>query len=82
MQALKVAVYSSTAALLAGAFALIPALSFLGLVGLYSVYLLYLGLPVLMKVDPGKSLNYTVSVTIAAAVLFAMIGGVSNAFIR
>jgi hypothetical protein len=49
IQALKVAVYSSTPAWLAGVFILIPALGFLQILGLYSLYLLYLGLPVLMK---------------------------------
>ena len=47
--ALKVAAYSGTASWLAGIFQLIPPLSVLSILGLYSIYLLWLGLPVLMK---------------------------------
>jgi hypothetical protein len=39
-QSLKLAVYSSTAAWIAGVFVIIPALGFLGILGLYSLYLL------------------------------------------
>jgi hypothetical protein len=46
IQALKVAAYSYTAAWVGGIFSLIPALAILGLLaGLYSLSLLYLGLP-------------------------------------
>ena len=47
--ALKVSAYSSTAAWLAGIFQLIPAISILAVLGLYSLYLLWLGLPRLMR---------------------------------
>jgi hypothetical protein len=40
VQALKVAAYSATASWVAGIFMLIPPLSFLAIVGLYSLYLL------------------------------------------
>lgn len=73
-QALKVAAYSSTAAWLAGGFAIVPALAILGILGLYSLYLLYLGLPALMKSPQDKSLGYTVVVVVAAIVIFAVIG--------
>lgn len=43
IQALKVAAYSSTASWLAGIFMLVPALSFLQILGLYSLYLLRSG---------------------------------------
>lgn len=81
IQALKVAAYSSTAAWLAGIFALIPMLSLLGLVGLYSLYLLYLGLPALMKAPQEKAVIYTVVVVISAIVIFFIVGAISNAFI-
>jgi hypothetical protein len=80
IQALKVAAYSSTAAWLAGIFALIPLLGFLGLVGLYSLYLLYLGLPVLMKTPRDKALPYTAVVILAAIVLFIIIGMIAARF--
>jgi hypothetical protein len=56
MNALKLVAYSSTAAMVGGIFTLIPALGILTLMAaLYSLYLLYLGIPVMMKV-PRKRL--------------------------
>jgi len=81
LQALKVAAYSSTASWVAGIFGLIPALAILGvLLGLYSVYLLYLGLPILMKVPEQKVLGYTVVVIIATVVVFMLVGMVAGSF--
>jgi Yip1 domain len=74
LQAFKVAVYSSTAAWLAGVFGLIPALGSFGILGLYSLYLLYLGLPVLMKAPPDKAMSYTLVVIAVAVVLFFAVG--------
>ena len=72
-QALKVAAYSSTAAWLAGIFNLLPSLALLHILGLYSLYLLYLGLPILMKAPREKALPYTIVVIIAAIVIFGII---------
>ncbi len=80
-QALKVAAYSSTAAWVAGIFSLIPVLAFLQILGLYSIYLLYLGLPALMKAPQEKALPYTGVVIIAAIVIFAVIGALSSCFL-
>jgi hypothetical protein len=80
-QALKVAAYSSTAAWLAGIFNLIPALTFLQILALYSIYLLYLGLPILMKAPQEKALPYTGLVIIAAIVIFGIIGALGSCFI-
>ena len=60
VQALKVAAFSSTAAWLAGIFALIPSLSMLGILGVYSLYLLYAGLPIVMETPPAHALGYQV----------------------
>ena len=76
VQAMKVAVYSSTASWVAGIFGLIPALAILSLVGLYSLYLLYLGLPKLMKTPQDKALAYTALVVVAYIVIFVVIGAV------
>jgi hypothetical protein len=73
MQALKLAVFSSTASWLAGIFYIVPALSIFGLLGLYSLYLLYLGLPLLMKVPEDKALPYTAVVTVASIVIIVVI---------
>jgi hypothetical protein len=80
VQALKVVAYSYTAAWVAGILYLIPALSLLGiLAGLYSLYLLYLGLPVLMKSPADKAVGYTLVVIIVAFVLAICIGLVVGA---
>lgn len=78
IQALKLAVYASTAAMLGGVFSLLPALAMLGLLtALYSVYLLYTGLPVLMKSAREKSAAYTALVVLAAIVLGLVVGAIS-----
>jgi hypothetical protein len=74
IQALKVAAYSSTATWVAGIFVLIPGLRVLTILGLYSLYLLYLGLPALMKAPQEKAGGYTAVVVVAAIVLFFVIG--------
>ena len=81
MQALKVAVYSSTASWVAGIFMIIPALGILGLLGLYSLYLLYAGLPVLMKAPADKAMGYTVVTIICAIVLYFVLGIIAGTVI-
>ena len=67
VQALKVAVYGWTAAWLAGVFIIVPWFgALLSLVGLYSLYLLYTGIPKLMKAPQDKSLVYTIVVVVLA----------------
>ena len=80
IQALKVAAYSSTASWVAGIFLLIPGLRILTFLGLYCLYLLYLGLPVLMKTPPEKAVTYTVVVVLAAIILFMLTGIVASRF--
>lgn len=78
-QAIKVAAYSATPQWIAGIFGLIPALLILIMVaGLYSLYLFYLGLPVLMKVPQEKAMVYTVVVIVAAIVLFMIVGALTT----
>ena len=78
IQALKLVVYASTAALVGGVFSLVPALSVLALLAaLYSIYLIYTGLPVLMKNPPEKSLVYTAVLLVAGVVLGLIVGAVS-----
>jgi hypothetical protein len=80
-QAFKVATYSFIPGWLVGIFMIIPALGVLAILGMYGLYLLFLGLPLLMKSPREKSLGYTIAVIIAAIVIFAVIGMVSRAFI-
>lgn len=80
IQALKVAAYSSTASWVAGIFHLVPGLRLLTILGLYSLYLLYLGLPIVMKAPMEKAMAYTAVVILAAIVLFMVIGVVAGRF--
>jgi hypothetical protein len=77
IQAFKVAAYSGTASWLAGVFNLIPMLAILGLLGLYSLFLLYRGLPKLMKTPEDKALPYTALVIVAAIVLALVVGAIT-----
>ena len=70
-QALKVAAYAYTPAWVAGVLQILPSLGVLAalLGGVYGLYLLYLGLPVLMKAPKEKAAGYTVVVVVCAVVL-------------
>jgi hypothetical protein len=66
-RAFKVAAYAPTAMWAAGIFYVFPTLSILALAGLYSLYLLYVGLPRLMRVPTlERALPYTFVVVLAA----------------
>jgi hypothetical protein len=82
-QALKVAAYSLTPAMLSSVLTLSPILATLLqlLAGLYGIYVLYLGLPVVMQSPQEKSFGYTVSVvicTILLGVVFAVLSSVAH----
>lgn len=80
LKAFKVAAYSSTAAWVAGIFGLIPLLGWLVLIGVvYGLYLLYLGLPRLMRVSEDKAVGYTVVVIVVQIVLYFVIGMIVTA---
>ncbi len=78
IQAFKVAAYAPTAAWLAGIFQIVPALAFLAIVGLYSLYLYYLGMARLMRVPDDKSVAYTVVVCLAYVLVFFVISYVAT----
>lgn len=60
--AFKLATFSATASWLAGIFTIVPALSFLTVLGLYSIYLLYVGTPVLTRVAAENAFSFTAAV--------------------
>ena len=79
LNALKVVAYGSTAGFLAGLFSLVPALAWFGvLASLYSVYLLYTGLPVLMKCPPGKAAGFTAVVVLLGIVAMIVLASLSS----
>lgn len=75
LQALKLVAYAQTAAWVAGIFYVIPALSLLALLGaLYSIYLFYVGLPVMMKTPAAKVVPYMVVSAVVVIVVSILIG--------
>jgi hypothetical protein len=72
--AFKLAVYGATPAWLAGLFLIVPGLSFLAVLGLYGAYLLWIGLPILMRAPPEKALPYAAAVTACALVIVIGLG--------
>ncbi len=79
IQAFKVATYSSTAAWIVGVFAIFPLVSALRIIGFYSLYLLYLGLPKLMKAPEDKALVYTLVTIVVAVVVYVVVGVIAGA---
>ena len=77
--AFKLAAYAYTPAWLAGVFNILPSISFLTLLGLYAVYLLYVGLPHLMHVPAQRAGAYTAVVVLAGIVLAIVVGGALGA---
>jgi hypothetical protein len=76
-QAQKLIVYGSTAGILAGVIAIIPSLGMLAIVGgIYSIVLIYFGLPAVMGTPTDKQVVYTAVLIIACAVVFFVLAWV------
>jgi hypothetical protein len=74
VQALKMAAYASTPVWLGGIFTLHARFIIVSvIIALYGLYLLYVGLPILMKVPQDRSMGYTAVVIIAAIVIFLLV---------
>ena len=74
LRALKVTAYSYTAIWVASVLLLIPNLAIVVLLaGLYGLYLMYLGLPILMRCPADKSIGYTIAVVLGVIAMFAVI---------
>lgn len=81
LNAFKLVAYGSTAGLVGGVFNLLPSLSMLGvLAALYSIYLLYTGIPLLMKAPEDKALGYTAVLIVCGIVASMIVGAVSALF--
>jgi hypothetical protein len=61
---------------LVGVFGLSPMLGVLAILGLYSFYLLYLGLPMLMKVPADKAVGYFIVTVILGLVMTFIINAI------
>lgn len=83
VQALKLSAYAMTPVWLMGILSIVPALAPLSILGaLYGIYLLYLGIPVLMKTPADKVVGYLiisiVVIIVVNVVLFLVIGAVAG----
>lgn len=73
LQALKLVAYSYTASWVASIVLVIPALAMFSIIGgLYSIYLFYIGLPVMMKTPESKVIPYML-VSALAVIFMGMI---------
>jgi hypothetical protein len=62
-----------------GIFLLVPGLSFLTILGLYGFYLLWTGLPIVMRTPRERALPYAASVTLAALVVTFLLALIQSA---
>lgn len=82
LQAMKLATYAPTPAWVAGIVQIVPALGLFVLLGaLYALYLLYLGLPRLMKCPQDKAIGYTVVVVLCVIVVSVIAGAIPALFL-
>jgi len=73
--AMKMAVYASTPAWIAGILGIIPMLGILAIIAsLYGLYLFYVGLPILMETPKEKVLGYFVVVIVVAIIISVLVG--------
>jgi hypothetical protein len=81
-QAFKLAAYSGTAWWVAGVFRLLPGIGglFMVLGGLYTLYLMYLGLPKLMRVEGDRTVPYLAVSLVVTLLLMILIGMLSSCF--
>ncbi|MBN2399762.1 MAG: YIP1 family protein [Candidatus Aminicenantes bacterium] len=78
--AVKIVVFSYTAAWVAGILNIIPSLGILvGIASIYSLYLMYMGMKIVKDVPNDKMVGYFVVTIIAAVVVFVVIGVVVSA---
>ncbi|MGC1404236.1 MAG: Yip1 family protein [Thermodesulfobacteriota bacterium] len=80
VNAFKVAVFSWTPSWIAGILFIIPTLSPLAvLISLYSLYIFYLGLPIMMDTPKDKAMGYFIITIVISIIIFILIGTVSRA---
>lgn len=79
VSAFKLTVYSWTPSFVAGVFYIIPGLQVLAMLGgLYGIYILYLGLPILMESPEEKTVAYTIVSLIVGLILMVVIVSVAT----
>lgn len=79
-QAMKLAAFAATPGLIGGIFSIYPALAIIGsLLGLYGLYILYLGIPVLMDTPKDKVITYLIVTIVVYVVVLFIIGAIIGA---
>jgi len=79
IDSMKVSVYASTASWVGGLFNLIPFLSFISfLAGIYSLFLLYMGLKIVKDVPEEKMIGYFITVVIVSIIVYLIVGAITS----
>ncbi len=79
-EALKVAAYAGVPAWLGAFLGILPLGTLLGLLAaLYAIYVLYLGLPIVMRAPKERAVGYTVAVILSGIVLGIVLGALGAA---
>jgi len=82
VQALKLAAYASTPWFVAGVFQLLPQLALVRiLVSLYTVYLVFSGVPVVMKPAKDQAMGYAIVAVLGAVVVALIVLAIHTAFL-
>ena len=77
LRAIKLVAYGCTAIWISGIFSLLPMIAILGvLLGLYSIYLIYTGIAVMMRCPPEKAGAYTAVVIVCGIVVGIVIAAI------
>ena len=81
-RAFQLVAYSSTPGWVAGVFYAVPMLGWLAmLASLYGLYVMYLGLPVMMKTPQDKVVLFLIVAVIAIFIVYAVVGGILSAIL-
>ena len=79
--ALKLIVFTFIPYFVLSVFSIVPALSGLQILSLYSIYLLYIGLPVMLENSEEKSLTFTVVISLISIVVLAIVYAIAGSVI-
>jgi hypothetical protein len=80
LNAFKLAVYSLTPVFVAGIFNIFPSLGILALLGgLYGIYILYLGFPILMETPQDKTIAYTLTTVVVVIIVSFIVTAIATA---
>ncbi len=83
VKSFKLAAYSYSPYLAAGILYIIPSLGpLVGLVGIYTLVVLYFGLPIVLDIPKEKVLPFFVVIIVSMIVIYIIIGVISNLFLN